>query len=281
MFDHDINNVIIGYDKLKEYGFAIHGCVDGYSRYIVWMWVGYTNKKPEVVAKLYLRAGKENGCLPLTSRSDMGTETVYQSMMQMFVGGTTSHIYGTSTHNTRIESWWRILRETFNFQGWIEVFHSLKVTGEYVPTNTYQKVCAQFVFGPLITEELEQAVRVWNHHTIRKQKRNSLPHGKPHDLFKYPELKGGDPTIGLPVPENLEELAAGFTLQGTFDTVNLDDPFGINHLHDILAGALLGMRVTKANMVECFTQLRDDVELRDLVNPFLEQLPTPEAEEIV
>ncbi len=28
---------IDGYDKLKPYGFPIHGCIDGFSRYIIWL----------------------------------------------------------------------------------------------------------------------------------------------------------------------------------------------------------------------------------------------------
>ena len=32
-----------GYDKLKPYGLLIHGCVDGYSRKILWLKVSRTN----------------------------------------------------------------------------------------------------------------------------------------------------------------------------------------------------------------------------------------------
>lgn len=39
-----------GYDKLKQFGFAIHGAVDGYSRYIIWLEVGSTNNDPKVTA---------------------------------------------------------------------------------------------------------------------------------------------------------------------------------------------------------------------------------------
>jgi len=28
---------IDGYDKLKPFGFPIHGCIDGYSRFILWL----------------------------------------------------------------------------------------------------------------------------------------------------------------------------------------------------------------------------------------------------
>lgn len=38
-----------GYDKLKPYGFAIHGAIDGWSRKILWLEVAATNNNPIVV----------------------------------------------------------------------------------------------------------------------------------------------------------------------------------------------------------------------------------------
>jgi len=40
-----------GYDKLKPYGFPIHGCIDGFSRKMLWLKVSRTNNNPLVVAK--------------------------------------------------------------------------------------------------------------------------------------------------------------------------------------------------------------------------------------
>ena len=37
---------IDGYDKLKPYGFAIHGAIDGYSRRIVWLYVSASKNNP-------------------------------------------------------------------------------------------------------------------------------------------------------------------------------------------------------------------------------------------
>ena len=39
-----------GYDKLKPYGFPIHGCVDGFSRRLLWLKVCRTNNDPSYVA---------------------------------------------------------------------------------------------------------------------------------------------------------------------------------------------------------------------------------------
>ena len=45
-----------GYDKLKPYGFEIHGCIDGYSRYILWLSVTRSNKDPKEEYKLYFNS---------------------------------------------------------------------------------------------------------------------------------------------------------------------------------------------------------------------------------
>ena len=34
-----------GYDKLKPFGFPIHGCIDGWSRKIIWLRVARSNNK--------------------------------------------------------------------------------------------------------------------------------------------------------------------------------------------------------------------------------------------
>ena len=51
---------IDGHDKLKPYGFSVHGCIDGFSRRLIWLEVGPTNKNPEVIAKYYLEAVKQS-----------------------------------------------------------------------------------------------------------------------------------------------------------------------------------------------------------------------------
>ena len=37
---------IDGNDKLKRFGFAIHGCIDGFSRKLIWLFVSTTNNDP-------------------------------------------------------------------------------------------------------------------------------------------------------------------------------------------------------------------------------------------
>ena len=48
-----------GYDKLKPYGFPIHGCVDGYSRQIFWLKVARSNSHAKVPAAYYVDTMKD------------------------------------------------------------------------------------------------------------------------------------------------------------------------------------------------------------------------------
>lgn len=57
-----------GYDKLKRYGFPIHGCVDVYSRKLLWLRVGLSNNDPRVPLTYYLDAIEKN----CTSRFGQG-----------------------------------------------------------------------------------------------------------------------------------------------------------------------------------------------------------------
>jgi hypothetical protein len=49
---------IDGYDKLKPFGFSVHGCIDGFSRRIIWLEVGTTNNDPGVIAYYYIQSIK-------------------------------------------------------------------------------------------------------------------------------------------------------------------------------------------------------------------------------
>ena len=45
-----------GNNKLKRFGFALHGYIDGFSRKLILLFVSTTNSDPLVVANLYLKA---------------------------------------------------------------------------------------------------------------------------------------------------------------------------------------------------------------------------------
>lgn len=139
------------YDKLKPYGICINGCIDGFSRKIMWLEAASTNSDPRVIAGYYLKTVIEEGGTAKIIRSDMGTENSSLSNMQVFLRNCErqrSFIYGASQHNQRIESWWCILRRE-NTQFWISFFEDIKTAGNF-SGNALDKSLIQFCFLPLI-----------------------------------------------------------------------------------------------------------------------------------
>ena len=109
-----------GYDKLKPYGFCIHGAIDGYSRKIIWLEVATTNNDPSVVGSYFLNSIKTLNLLPRCIRGDRGSENTTVCGIQRFlrradrdsVSGIKSFIYGPSTSNQRIEAWWSFFKKS-------------------------------------------------------------------------------------------------------------------------------------------------------------------------
>ena len=96
-----------GYDKLKPWGFPIHGCIDGYSRRIMWLRVARSNNLPEYPAMYYLETVKELGGCPVEVVTDLGTEnSLLASIQSYFRQNPDAHCYVPSPRNQRIESWW-------------------------------------------------------------------------------------------------------------------------------------------------------------------------------
>ena len=74
------------YNKLKPFGFCIHGAIDGYSRRI-WLEVGSSNNNPRIniiVGKSILDCVVQVGETSRIRRGDAGTENVNIASMQRF-----------------------------------------------------------------------------------------------------------------------------------------------------------------------------------------------------
>ena len=91
---------IDGNYKLKRFGDAIRGCIDGFSRKLIWLFVSTTNNDPLVAANFYLKAITNLGRTPNTLRMDLGTENVYCEELQVFfTKNSNSFLYAASTRN--------------------------------------------------------------------------------------------------------------------------------------------------------------------------------------
>jgi len=143
---------IDGYDKIKRFGFAIHGCIDGFSRHIIWLKVYTTNNDPRVVAGYFKEALQEYMGCPRIVRADAGTENVRKKIIQERLDGQdgrrAKYIKGASTSNQRIESFWAHLRRQC-LEYWISIFCDLEESGhfqgDFVDKNIAQFCCMAII----------------------------------------------------------------------------------------------------------------------------------------
>lgn len=206
-----------GYDKLKQFGFAIHGCIDGFSRKVLWLEVASTNNDPSVTAYYFLKTVKCLKFVPTIVRSDRGSENGLIGELQTGLrqihtdkfAGKKSFIQGKSVKNQRIESYWgRMRQHTVDF--YIQFFKCMQEKRLFDGSNLHIK-CLQFCFGPLLKHDLNNNKKLWNQHRIRRQAvRNHLA-GRPNALFYLPHQHRSKDYRKMIKPDVIDKLIEKFT----------------------------------------------------------------------
>ena len=159
-----------GNHKLIRWRFVVHGCVDGYSRKIMFLQCS-TNNQASTVCQLFLNAVERYG-LPSRVRGDQGVENVdvasYMFNHPIRGPGRGSYLSGKSCHNQRIEHFWRDL-----FHGCLFLFY---YTFSFLEDNGYLSVndeidlfCLEFVFLPRINRHLCTFRDGFDNHPIRTE----------------------------------------------------------------------------------------------------------------
>lgn len=196
-----------GYDKLKPYGFPVHGCIDGWSRKVLWLKITRSNNSPDVIASFYLECVRHhNGC-PVRLITDKGTENGTAATIQCFFRDSLeAHKYVTSTHNQRIEAWWAYLRKSRS-NWWINFFKDLIEQDILNTADELHMECLWFWFSALLQSDLDNVKEHWNTHHIRPSRHASVS-GRPNSLFSFPEIQGGQNNLLLEVPEYKFNYAA-------------------------------------------------------------------------
>ena len=91
-----------GYDKLKPFGFPIHGCIDGFSRRIMWLEITRSNNNPHLVGKLFLDCIKGQQGLPNNIKNRLGNgEWNYGSRSMLFKAESFRFIFGIKGPSAR------------------------------------------------------------------------------------------------------------------------------------------------------------------------------------
>ena len=105
-----------GYDKLKPFGFEIHGSIDGYSRRGLWLNVLKSNKDPKEVCNLFVSYLTVIQGVPRKIVADRGTKNVFIPVSQRFLRRNheddlawhLSFLFRKSIASQRIEAFWLV-----------------------------------------------------------------------------------------------------------------------------------------------------------------------------
>jgi len=179
-----------GYDKLKPYGFPIHGCIDGFSRKVLWLYVTRSNNYPDNIAVYYLDAVKQLGGCPQELDTDLGTENgTMAGIHSFFMNDPNSHRYVSSPRNQRIEGWWSFLRKNWS-TWWMNFFKDMIEKGVMNTADQLHRECLWFCFSSLLQTDLDRVREAWNTHYIRKSRHDTVA-GRPNAIYNLPERYGG------------------------------------------------------------------------------------------
>ena len=156
-----------GNHKIIRWGFVIHGCVDGYSRRVMFLRAS-TNNKANTVFTLFTEAVEKFG-LPHRVRGDQGTENIdvtwFMFLNSLRGPGRGSYIAGKSCHNQRIERFWRDLFHGCTFIFYY-VFWYLEENAYLDISNNIHLFSLHYIFLPRINRHLGLFQEGYDNHPL-------------------------------------------------------------------------------------------------------------------
>lgn len=155
-----------GNHKLVRWRLIIHGCIDGFSRLVVYLNIA-DNNRASTVLSMFLQGVSEFG-LPSRMRSDMGGENtlVAQYMINHPERGPGCMITGRSVHNQRIERLWRdVFADCTSY--FYALFHAFEESGILDHDNEVDLLALHIVYVDEIQDQLDKFKNGWNHHRMR------------------------------------------------------------------------------------------------------------------
>lgn len=156
---------IDGWHKLIRYNMVVHGCIDGYSRTLIYLTI-MDNNRSKSTMQLFDAAVKEHQ-VPAAVYCDHGGENVRIADF-MHANRPDDEFdpvkVGSSKHNTRIERLWRDARNVV-LDFYITLFRSYEKDGMLL-TDVRTMFLLRYMFIPRIQADLDRFIVTWNGHHI-------------------------------------------------------------------------------------------------------------------
>ena len=171
----------------------MHDCIVGFSRKLIWLKVGSSNKNPDVIAHYYSDAISELGGAPRIIKTDDGTghaliERIHTYLHSINEEERIENAFNNaiSPRNQRIEAYWSVLQR--NWLGWWKRFLQDLSDNDMLDTSDPIILdCVRFSFIDLVRHDLNRIKEEWDSH-IGSKIRNWGPSGKPTCMYNLPHL---------------------------------------------------------------------------------------------
>lgn len=228
-----------GHHSLIRWKLVIHGCIDGFSRHIMFLKCS-SNNLAVTVLELFLDAVQKDGDLwPSRIRVDKGVENVLvcDAMVQVRGEGRGSFLAGPSTHNQRIERLWRdVFRCVCHL--YYYTFYAMESTGLMNIENPVHLFTLHLVFRPRINKALSEFMQAFNNHKVRTE-----GNWTPYQLWTNGMLHPENPMSCAQLDETPNDMETyGYDAQGSATVDNNEvvvEPVNLPYA-DILESFVLG-----------------------------------------
>ncbi|KZO89549.1 hypothetical protein CALVIDRAFT_569823 [Calocera viscosa TUFC12733] len=206
------------HNKWRRIGLWLHCGLEGFSNFVLWLKIWWTNSNPRLIASFYFEAATRLGGIPMLTRSDPGTEnhgianaqTTLRRQLDPSLQGTLQHKWMRGHSNIKPEIFWSKLRKQWS-PGWEILFDKGLEQGWYDPKVAVELLLFRWLAIPMLQEDLNRFARIHNHSKPRRDNKKSMPAEIPNVLMEQPDEYGPFCDYKITVPaEMINQVATLF-----------------------------------------------------------------------